>query len=136
MRTGRWEGELGHTKKSGTQLTVASRWSLERDAQGMPTAVLITNTDITDRKRAEQAREEIEEQWRAAFESNPTMYFIVDTEGKIVLVNAFGAEKLGYNVHELIGQPVLNVFYEPDRDAVQKHALECFAQPGGMMRWE
>ncbi len=136
MRTDRWEGELAHTTKSGTQLTVASRWSLERDAQRMPTAVLVTNTDVTERKRAEQAREEIEEQWRAAFESNPTMYFVVDAEGKIVLVNTFGAEKLGYSVHELLGQPVLNVFYEPDRVAVQQHAQECFEKPGRMMKWE
>ncbi len=136
MRTGRWEGELVHTEKFGTQLTVASRWSLERDAQGMPSAVLVTNTDITERKRAEQAREEIEEQWRAAFESNPTMYFVVDAKGKIVLVNTFGAEKLGYSVGELLGQPVLNVFYEPDRDAVQEHAQDCFEKPGLMMRWE
>lgn len=136
MRTGRWEGELVHTKKSGTQLTVASRWSLERDAQGMPTAVLVTNTDITERKRAEQAREEIEEQWRAAFESNPTMYFILDSVGTIVSVNPFGAEKLGYSVGELLGQPVLNVFYEPDRDAVQRHAQECLKQPGRTMNWE
>ena len=77
MRTGRWEGELVHTKKSATQPRVASRWSLERDPQGRPPQVLVTNTDVTERKRAEQAREEIEEQWRAAFESNPTMYFVV-----------------------------------------------------------
>ena len=109
---------------------------MERDPQGMPTAVLVTNTDVTERKRAEQAREEIEEQWRAAFESNPTMYFVVDAKGKIVLVNTFGAEKLGYNVHELIGQSVSNVFDPADRDAVQKHALECFAQHGRMMTWE
>jgi K+-sensing histidine kinase KdpD len=32
--------------------------------------------DIEHRKRAEQARDELEEQWKAAFESNPTMYFI------------------------------------------------------------
>src|SRR5271157_5663087 len=64
------------------------------------------------------------------------MYFVVDAEGKIVLVNTFGAEKLGYNVGELLGQPVLNVFYEPDRDAVQQHVRECFKQPGQTMRWE
>ena len=28
MRTGRWEGELVHTKKDGTQVVAASRWSL------------------------------------------------------------------------------------------------------------
>ena len=135
-RTGRWEGELVHTTKSGTRLTVASRWSLERDNQGAPTAILVTNNDISERKRAEQAREEIEEQWQAAFESNPTMYFIVDAAGNIVSVNPFGAEQLGHNVDELIGQPVLNVFYEADKEAVRKHAQECFAQPGRTMMWE
>jgi len=77
-----------------------------------------------------------EEQWRAAFESNPTMYFMLDGTGTILSVNAFGAEKLGYTVDELIGQPVLNIFYELDRDAIQKHAVNCFDQPGQTMKWE
>ena len=94
------------------------------------------STDIEDRKRAERAREEIEEQWRAAFESNPTMYFIIDELGKVVTVNSYGAEQLGYGVDELIGQPVLNVFYEPDKETVRKYALQSFEQPGRMMRWE
>jgi PAS domain S-box-containing protein len=55
MRTGRWEGELVHTKKDGTQVVVASRWSLERGEQGAPVAILETNNDITQRKRAEEA---------------------------------------------------------------------------------
>jgi PAS domain S-box-containing protein len=93
-------------------------------------------TDITERKRAEQAREEIDEQWRAAFENNPTMYFMLDAAGIIVSINNFGAEQLGYNVNELLGQPVLNVFYPADRDAVQRHANECFKHPGQTMRWE
>jgi PAS domain-containing protein len=66
---------------------------------------------ITDRKRAEQALRESEEKWRAVFENNPTMYFMVDGAGIVLSVNPFGAEKLGYTVEELIGSPVLNVFY-------------------------
>jgi two-component system, LuxR family, sensor kinase FixL len=55
LRTGRWEGELVHTKRDGTQEVVASRWSLQRDEQGLPTAILETNNDITERKRADEA---------------------------------------------------------------------------------
>jgi PAS domain S-box-containing protein len=59
MRDGRWEGELVHTKRDGSQVVVSSRWSLQRDAAGRPVAVLETNNDITERKRAEQQLEEL-----------------------------------------------------------------------------
>jgi PAS domain S-box-containing protein len=55
LRTGRWEGELVHTKKDGTQAIVASRWSVQRDARDRPVATLETNNDITERKQAEDA---------------------------------------------------------------------------------
>jgi PAS domain S-box-containing protein len=55
LRTGRWEGELTQTKREGRQVVVASRWSLQRDEQERPAAILETNNDITERKRAEEA---------------------------------------------------------------------------------
>jgi len=55
FRTGRWEGELIHTKRNGERVTVASRWSVQSDGQGRPVAILETNNDITERKRAEDA---------------------------------------------------------------------------------
>jgi len=53
LRTGRWEGELQKTKADGTRVIVASRWSLQRNEQGQPIAVLDINNDITQRKRGE-----------------------------------------------------------------------------------
>ncbi|HXI72066.1 MAG TPA: PAS domain-containing protein, partial [Verrucomicrobiae bacterium] len=55
LRTGRWEGELMHIRADGIQVAVASRWSLRRDEHGRPVAILETNNDITERKRAEAA---------------------------------------------------------------------------------
>ena len=54
-RTGRWAGVLIHTRRDGTKVVAASRWSLQRDDQGRPAATLETNNDITERKRAEEA---------------------------------------------------------------------------------
>src|SRR5258706_15228801 len=57
----RWQGELVHTRRDGTQVIVESRQVLVRDDQGQPTAILEINRDISERKQREQ---ENQEQWR------------------------------------------------------------------------
>jgi PAS domain S-box-containing protein len=51
---GRWEGEVIHTTRSGTKITVASRRALRRDNDGKPIAILEINSDITEQKRIEE----------------------------------------------------------------------------------
>jgi len=55
LRTGRWEGEVVHATRDGRRVVVASRWSLQRDERGNPSAILETNNDVTERKKAEEA---------------------------------------------------------------------------------
>jgi PAS domain S-box-containing protein len=54
LSAGRWEGEIQKTRADGTEVAVASRWSLRRDEQGQPVAILETNNDISQRKRREE----------------------------------------------------------------------------------
>jgi PAS domain S-box-containing protein len=54
LRTGRWEGELVHTRRDGTKALVASRWTLKCDERGQPAEILETNNDITAEKEAEE----------------------------------------------------------------------------------
>ena len=90
----------------------------------------------TERKRAEEALRDSEEQWKAAFESNPVMYFMAHRTGTTLSVNAFGADQLGYEPGELVGQSILNVFYEADREQVQKNVENCFQNLGRTFKWE
>jgi PAS domain S-box-containing protein len=92
--------------------------------------------DITERKRAEAELRQSEEQWRDVFDNNPTMYFIVDAAGKILAVNPLGAEQLGYEVGELLGQTVVSLIHEPDRGAIDEHFDDCLQHLGRTKSWE
>jgi PAS domain S-box-containing protein len=100
LRTGRWEGELVHTKSDGTQVKVASRWSLQRDERQQPLAILETNNDITERKRAEA------DLWQKAnlLEQTHDAIFVWEFPRRIVFWNR-GAEQLyGFSRDEAIGR--------------------------------
>jgi PAS domain S-box-containing protein len=92
--------------------------------------------DETAAKKAEEALRLSEEQWRDVFENNPIMYFMVDAAGKVMALNPFGAEQLGYRVDELVGQPVLCFFYEADRAEVETNLTLCLEQLGRGKSWE
>ena len=51
----RWEGEIVKTRRDGQRVFVHARWALDRDERGNPFAVLVTETDITERKQAEES---------------------------------------------------------------------------------
>ncbi|HTW58163.1 MAG TPA: ATP-binding protein [Terriglobales bacterium] len=50
-----WEGELVQFTRDGRRIVVASRWTALRDESGKPAGWMEINTDITGRKRAEEA---------------------------------------------------------------------------------
>ena len=53
-RTGEWHGEIRQSRRSGEDLVVDARWTLVRDAEGTPRAILSVHTNITSRKKLEQ----------------------------------------------------------------------------------
>jgi len=48
-------GEVIQYARDGRRVTLLCRWSLDRDAEGKPGAILTTATDITDRLTQEQS---------------------------------------------------------------------------------
>ncbi len=53
LASGEWNGELRQQTKPGRVVTVASRWTLIRDAHGQPQQLLLINSDITGQKELE-----------------------------------------------------------------------------------
>ena len=85
--------------------------------------------DITEQKRAQLALEAQEEKFRSIFESFQDIYYRTDDEGLLTIVSPSVREVLGYEPEEVMGQPVLNYYVDPDdrdrassRDAAQRAA--------------
>lgn len=49
-----WKAESRHLTRAGEPIVVESRWTLVRDDNGAADYYLVTNTDITEKKRAEE----------------------------------------------------------------------------------
>ena len=93
-------------------------------------------SDITERKRAEEALRFSEARYRALHHDNPTMIFTLDTGWTILSVNPFGASQLGYTTGELEGQSVLKVFHEDDRLPLTEQLRRCLQSPDQVHRWQ
>ena len=57
------------------------------DEQGVPQYLLGISEDITERLRAQESLRRSEERYRVLYEDNPSMYFTVAQDGKILSVN-------------------------------------------------
>ena len=103
LANGRWEGELLKTKKDGTQIVVASRWSLKRDDSGAPVATMTTSNDITARKRAEEAARRSEKELRDVIETVPAMLWSSLPDGSLDFINRRWQEFTGLAAEDALG---------------------------------
>ena len=100
---GRWEGELVQTKKDGSQVVVASRWSLQRDERSGPVAILVINNDITKRKRAEEIARRSEKELRDVVNAIPAFVWSTLPDGAIDFVNDRWLEFTGLSPRDALG---------------------------------
>jgi PAS domain S-box-containing protein len=91
--------EKHYLRKDGVVITVRARAGLVRDTRNQPLMVVGEIEDITRHKRAEKL-------FRLVVESAPNGIVMVDTEGRIALVNSQLEKYFGYRRDELLGQPI------------------------------
>jgi PAS domain S-box-containing protein len=126
--SGGWKGELINRNKSGKEFPVYLSTSSINDESGEIIAHIGISSDITERKKAEEALKQSEKRFQDLYDSAPDMYFSITPTGKVKSVNKFGAEYLGYTVEELIGEYVWKVIHPEDKDNVIEKLNDVFTK--------
>jgi PAS domain S-box-containing protein len=118
IRDNRWDGELIHTKRDGTKVTVASRWSLQRNRAGRPVAILETNNDITERKRAEAKAHQQEKELQLTIDTIPAFVFRILPDGWTDFLNKRWLDYTGLSHGEAEGHGWQTTYHPNDLDHV------------------
>jgi PAS domain S-box-containing protein len=112
-RTGRWTGELIHTRRDGQRITVLVRKTLDRDSEGNPASILQNITDITARKQTEEALREAGERFRFMAESMPQKIFTARPGGEVDYLNRQWMDFTGLPFEKMLGWDWVS-FIHPD----------------------
>ena len=93
--------------KAGHYIWILDRGKVvSRNAQGIPTRIIGTHTDITERKRSEDAIRASEALRRAILDSTLDAILAIDATDRIILFNQAAEKLFGYSANEALGQPV------------------------------
>jgi PAS domain S-box-containing protein len=112
LEKGSWEGEVVARTKDGRVRYVHVASGLVKDDQGNPIQTISSFIDITERRLAEQALRESEQEYSLLVGNLADAVFRY-REGKIAWCNERIGQMLGYTVEELIEKDV-NIFFSDD----------------------
>jgi PAS domain S-box-containing protein len=104
IHQGWWEGELVHTTRDGRKLTVATRWALRRDPSSRPVAILEIDTDVTERRHAEQEMAEARRFAESIVETIQESLVVLDRQLKVVSANRVFHETFGTTPQQVEGR--------------------------------
>jgi len=139
-----FEEDLGdHAKEMevlrGGVGSIYERRFLRRDGRTLWTIVSVTTisgadgrfggsfamlTDITDRKRTEEALRASEQKYRSLFEESPAPIFVMMVDGTITDANQACEELFGYMRNELVGKNIREFYADPADRPHFRHILE------------
>jgi PAS domain S-box-containing protein len=129
--------ELRLQRKDGSVVWVSSVAECAHDDQDPAAHRLYGGlTDITERKRAEEALRESEARLRRVVDEMPVMFDALDDQGLVIHWNRECERVTGYSASEIVGNPAAMALLYPDA-AYREHMLRLWQERGHAYRdWE
>jgi two-component system cell cycle sensor histidine kinase/response regulator CckA len=129
VETGEWHGEVENIRKDGTRFWRYTNISLF-DHPDYGRVMVSVHTDITKRKKVEEALRESEVRYVDLYDNAPDMYISVDAgTGRILQCNQTLTTELGHTKAEIIGCEIFDL-YHPDSVAEAKKTFSHFVETG------
>ena len=122
--------ELELYRKDGSAFWSANTFTLIRDPQGQPLAILGSGRDITESKQAWEALQNSEKRFRALIENNTDAIVLVDPRGRVLFESPAYGRMTGRDVRERLGQSSFEFVHPEDRPAVARVLNELVQSPG------
>ena len=113
-----WSGEFQVQRRGGTRFTAAVTDTPVCDEQGQLSAIIGVSTDVTERRRAEDALHASQARFRALADEAPVGFFEVDVEGRLVYLNRMGQKILGLSREAALGKGWHDAIHPEDRERV------------------
>ena len=101
-----------------------------RDPDGQPYAVCAIATDITERKRAEQALRESEHHFRRIVDTAHDAFVSIDDSGRITAWNPQAVETFGWAEADAVGRDFAEILLPPRHRNAHAGALKHFMETG------
>ena len=129
-----YEIEHRMVHRDGSIRWFLARGSVTRDAAGVAVSMAGTDTDITERKRGEEALRQAEEINRRIAEHTGDCVKILDLEGRLVYMNREGLRVLEVDAADVLNRPLVDFFNGDMRVAAAAAVAE--ARAGGCGRFQ
>ena len=92
--------------------------------------------EVSERQQAEEQVKLSEDRYRLLYNDTPSMFFTLDTYGKILSANQFGADYLGFPVEKLVGKRIVDLHEEQDHIQIVRKIQDCLSEAHRVHRWE
>ena len=111
--------------RSGQIVTASGRFTVIRDPAGEPRYVIALHEDISERVRAEEARNRAAQQLQLILESAGQGIYGIDLQGNCTFVNRATCEMISYQAEEVLGRNMHELVHHHKPDGSPYPVDQC-----------